>query len=84
MRVDRAVIFFCNESSIDHVIVVLVCQQQCHWLDTLGLQPIRNSVRCINKNPPLWRFKHVTIRLRHSTCENFVVRYHTYPFQRFH
>jgi len=62
-----------NARNILHVIDMSVCQEQRFKIDTEGLDPFTRTLRCVEKNPAVWRLEQVTIRFKNAAAEFLVI-----------
>ena len=62
-----------NLGDILHVIDMPVCEEYEFQIDTERLDPFTGTLRCVEKNPALWRFKQVTVRFKNAAAELVVI-----------
>ena len=62
-----------NLCDILDVIDVSVCEKQELKIDTERFDPFTGTLRCVEKDPALWRFNQVTIRFKNATAELLVI-----------
>ena len=62
-----------NPGDILYVIDMPMCQKQKFKINPEGADPFTGTLRCVEKNPALWRFKQVTICFKNTTAELLVI-----------
>jgi len=63
-----------NPGNILYVIDVPVCQQQKFGMDIERADPFARTLRCVEQDPSLWRFKQIAIGFKDPAAKCFVSR----------
>jgi hypothetical protein len=63
-----------NSGNVLDVIDVPVCEQQKFGMDIQGTEPLTRTLRCVEQDPSLRRFKQVAIGFENPAAKRFVSR----------
>lgn len=74
MTSDLAMKLLFDPGNVLDVIDVAVCQQQKFGMDIEGTDPITRTLRCVEQNPSVRRFKQVAIGFENPAAKRFVSR----------
>lgn len=71
---DLAMKLLFNSGDVLDVIDVPVCEQQKFGMDIQGTEPFTRTIRCVEQDPSLRRFKQVAIGFENPSAKRFVSR----------